>query len=475
MAELIKAQTRHNEAKSRYHQITAILKQGENYDSITYVLDSPIVMEAIRIKAKLERQVSELSERYGEKHPKMISARTDLRETIRRLQSEIKKAVNNVRKEYELAAVQEREFRSIVTLQQDEMRDVSGKALEMKQLEREMETNRRLYETFLSRFKEADVAGEYDVSNARIIDRAIVPTTPFKPNRRRAVMIAIVAGFGIGIALAFLRDYLNSTFMTKEDVENHLGLPVIGLMPLMKSGKRKRNAIERLVLTDPHSPFSESINDIRTGILFSQIDRPPKVILVTSAIPDEGKTTLASNLALAFSRRGRTLLVDADLRKGRLQEVTGQENNCRLTDMLSGACTPNEAVVADSEAANLFLLTTGVMPPNPLEVISSKQFSTSIERLRDSFDFIIIDGTPLLPISDSIVLGKLVDAVVLTLETDKTTRDVAREALRRLQSARIKPIGVIMQQVDMRKLRSYGKRYVASYDGYYGYQRSRKA
>ena len=169
------------------------------------------------------------------------------------------------------------------------------------------------------------------------------------------------------------------------------------------------------------------------------------------------------------------MLVDADLRKGRLQEVTGQENNCRLTDMLSGACTPNEAVVADSEAANLFLLTTGVMPPNPLEVISSKQFSTSIERLRDSFDFIIIDGTPLLPISDSIVLGKLVDAVVLTLETDKTTRDVAREALRRLQSARIKPIGVIMQQVDMRKLRSYGKRYVASYDGYYGYQRSRKA
>jgi polysaccharide biosynthesis transport protein len=474
-SELIKAQARHNEAKSRYDQISSILKKGAGYDSVATVLNSTTVMEAVSTKNKLERQVSELSERYGDKHPKMISARADLRDADRRLKAEVDKALSNVRKEYELAAAQDREFRAMIALQQNEMREVGGKAFQMNQLEREVETNRQLYETFLARFKEADVADEYDVPNARIIDRAIAPTTPFKPNRKRIVLIAIVIGLAIGIALAFLRDYLDSTFKTKEDVENRLGLPVIGLLPMVKSGLMTKTAIERIVLTDPRSPFSEAINDIRTGILFSHIDQPPKVILVTSAIPGEGKTTLASNLALAFSLRGRTLLVDADLRKGRLQELTHLEETPGITDMLAGACAPGEAVVADGEADNLFLLTTGVMPPNPLEVISSKRFSDCIDGFRNAFDFVVIDGTPLLPISDSVVLGKLVDAVILTLKTDKTTSDMAQEALRRMQTARIKPVGVVMQQVDMRKMRSYGKRYAGSYDGYYGYHRSKKA
>lgn len=473
-SELIKAQARHNEAKSRYDQISSILKKGAGYDSVATALNSTTVMGAVSTKNKLERQVSELSERYGDKHPKMISARADLRDADRRLKSEVDNALNNVRKEYELAAAQEREFRAMIGLQQNEMREVGGKAFQMSQLEREVETNRQLYETFLARFKEADVADEYDVPNARIIDRAIAPTTPFKPNRKRIVVIAIVIGLAIGIALAFLRDYLDSTFKTKEDVENRLGLPVIGLLPMVKSSLMTKTSIERIVLSDPRSPFSEAINDIRTGILFSHIDQPPKVILVTSAIPGEGKTTLASNLALAFSLRGRTLLVDADLRKGRLQELTHLEETPGITDMLAGACAPGEAVVADGEADNLFLLTTGVMPPNPLEVISSKRFSDCIDGFRNAFDFVVIDGTPLLPISDSVVLGKLVDAVILTLKTDKTTSDMAQEALRRMQTARIKPVGVVMQQVDMRKMRSYGKRYAGSYDGYYGYYRSKK-
>lgn len=474
-AELIKSQARHNEAKSRYNQIRSIVSQDSGYETVASVLDSSIVMDAVRLKAEQERRVSELSERYGEKHPKMISARADLREATRRLKAEVDKAVNNVRKEYELAAAQENEFRTMIAHQQNEMRKVSGKAFEMKQLEREVETNRHLYETFLARFKEADVADEYDVPNARIIDRAMTPTTPFQPNRKRIVIISVFVGLAIGIGLAFLRDHLDSSFKTKEDVENHLGLPVIGLLPLMKSGPMKRKSIERLVISEPLSPFAEAINDIRTGILFSQIDHPPKVILVTSAVPGEGKTTLASNLALAFSRRGRTLLIDADLRKGRLREVAQLDGSKGLTEMIAGTCPPEDALAADGEAENLFILTTGKIPPNPLEVVSSKRFNERMTRLREIFDFIVIDGTPLLPISDSVVLGKQADAVVLTLKTDETTRDMAREAVRRMQAARIRPAGVIMQQVDMRKLRSYGKRYVASYYGYYGYGRARKA
>jgi capsular exopolysaccharide synthesis family protein len=474
-AELIKAQSRRSEAEARYSQVTALLENGDADESLVTIINNAMVLDAHRVKVSQEQRVSELSERYGHKHPKMIAAEADLQDAERRLKAEIDKSANNIRKELDLAAAQESRFREMIARQQTEMRKVSGKGFKLKQLEREVEANRQLYETFLARFKEADIADEYNVSNARIIDRAIVPITPFKPNRKRMVMIAVVMGLGIGVLVAFLRNHLDNTFKTKEDVENFLKLPVIGMLPKIRSRPLGKSEPERLVLSEPRSPFAEAINDIRTAILFSRIDTPPKVVLITSPLPGEGKTTLALNLALAFSRRGRTLLIDADLRKGRLEELLHLNNHPGLTDMLSGQCTADEAIVADHEAENLFLLTAGTLPPNPLEVISSQRFSDELGKLRNGFEHIVIDGTPLLPVSDSIVLARIVDVTVMTVKSDDTARDVALEALKRTQASRIKPVGVVLQQVDMRKLRGYGRRYVASYSGYYGYRKSREA
>ncbi|GMQ81788.1 MAG: exopolysaccharide regulatory tyrosine autokinase VpsO [Rhodothermia bacterium] len=471
-AELIRARSRRSEAEARYDQFRSVLNNDSNYEAVASAMNSAIVVETYRQKVRQEQRVAELSERYGYKHPKMISAKAELQEANRRLKVELGKAVDGARKELELATAQERQFRKMISQQQSDMQGVSGKAFEMRQLEREVEANRRLYETFLARFKESDVAGEYDVPNARIIDRAIVPTTPFTPNRKRMVFISVILGLGIGTLIAFLRDHLSNTFKTKEDVEERLNLPVIGVLPRLKTGRSSNSQVERLVLGDPRSPFSEVINDIRTAILFSHIDTPSKVVLVTSAVPGEGKTTLVSNLALAFSRRGRTLLIDADLRNGRFQQITDMKNHLGLTDMLSGGCTRKEAVVQDPEASNLFILMTGTAPPNPLEIVASKRFSDELTRLRDIFDYIVIDGTPLLPVSDSVVLARLVDATVLTVRTDDTTCDATLDALKRLRAARVEPVGVVMQQVDMRKLRSYGRRYMSSYSGYYGYRGS---
>lgn len=474
-AELIKAQSRRSEAGARYNQVTALLENGDDDESLVTIINTAMVLDAHRVKVSQERRVSELSERYGYKHPKMIAAKADLQDAKRRLSVEIDKSANNIRKERELAAAQEDRFRGMIAQQQTEMRKVSGKGFKLKQLEREVEANRRLYETFLARFKEADVADEYHVSNAQIIDHAIVPITPFKPNRKRMVMIAVVIGLGIGVLVAVLRDHLDNTFKTKEDVEHSLKLPVIGMLPKLRSGPLSKHKSERLVLNEPRSPFAEAINDVRTAILFSRIDTPPKVVLITSPLPGEGKTTLALNLALAFSRRGRTLLIDADLRKGRLEELVHLNNHPGLTDMLSGQCAADEAIVADQEAENLFLLTAGTSPPNPLEVISSRRFSEELGKFRNSFEHIVIDGTPLLPVSDSIVLARIVDVAVMTIKSDDTAREVALEALKRMEASRVRPVGVVLQYVDMRKLRGYGRRYVASYSGYYGYSKSKKA
>jgi len=471
--ELIRIESQHNEAKASYEQMRSYLDRGSDYEALAAVVNNQSVLDANRNKVKLERRVSELSERYGERHPKMIGARADLQDAGRRLKIEIDKAVNNAREQLQLAASQESKLREMINRQQAEMRSVSGKAFELRQLEQEVDANRRLYETFLARFKEADVADEYDVPSARIIDRAMVPATPFKPNRKRIVFISILVGLLVGALTALLRDHLDNTFKTKEDVEDKLELPVIGMLPRVKSGALKEFVVERQVLNDPRSSFAESVNDVRTAVLFSHIDEPSKVVLITSSVPGEGKTTLALNLALAFCRRGRTLLLDGDLRKGRLQEIAGLGQRVGLTDMLSGECPPEEAIAHDPEADNLFILTPGTSPPNPIEVISSMRFSEHLARLRESFDYIVIDGTPLLPVSDSIILARLADAVILTIKADDTSHDIALESLKRLQAARVRPVGVAMQQIDIRKARSYGKRYMASYSGYYGYQKSR--
>ena len=468
-AELVKAQSRRSEAEARYAQVRRFLKEDRDFESIAQVTSSAIMLEALRARGELERRVAELSERYGPKHPKMIAANAELGDSNRRLRAEVEKAVSSARKEYELAAAQEREFMGMIAEQQSQMREVSGKAFELKQLEREVEANRQLYETFLNRFKEADVAAEYDVPSARIIDRAIAPTTPFKPNRRRMVLIAVILGLTIGVLLAFVRDHLDNTFKTKDDIEERLGLPVIGILPRIRAGRRRRSPVEREVINDPRSAFSEAVNDVRTAVLFASADAPPKVTLVTSSIPSEGKTTLASNLALAFSRRGKTLLIDADLRKGRLKQLTGHRAEVGLTDLLAGDCSDQEAIIEDPDAQGLAILMAGTLPPNPLELISSRRFIKELERFKAIYDHIVIDGTPLLPVSDSLVLARMVDSIIFVVRADSTTRDVSLEALKRMQAARLRPTGVVLQQVDMRKMRSYGSRYLESYRGYYGY------
>lgn len=468
-AELVKAQSRRSEAEARYAQIKSAAERENNFEAIAGAMDSITVLEAHRAQIERERRVAELSERYGHKHPKMISAKAELQEARRRLKAETTKAIDVAREDFELAAAQERQFRDLIKQQQDEMRKVSGKVFELKQLESDVQANRELYQTYLNRFNEADIADEYDTPNARIIDRASVPAAPFRPDRKQIILISIVIGLGVGVLMAFVREQLNNTFKTREEIEEKLGLPVIGMLPRDKGRLSSKGSIERRVMADPRSSFAEAINDVRTAILFSHVDTPSKIVLVTSAVPGEGKTTLASNLALAFSRRGRTLLIDADLRKGRLHHVTHLHDHLGLTDMIAGGCKPKEAIVPDPEAENLFLLMPGTTPPNPLEIVSSNRFSEDLARLRSTFDYIIIDATPLLPVSDSIVLARLADAVVLAIKSAATHRDVVIESVKRLESARVKPLGVVLQQVDMQKIRSYGRRYAATYNGYYDY------
>ena len=386
--KLIQAQTDRSVAEIRYKQAQNLKGGNENdYKSLGTVLNSSSASDMAQEESKLSRRVQELSERYGEKHPKMIAARADLKE--------INKVVGSIQREYEAASAQEKKISTLIKNQKYEIGALKGANFKLAGLEREVENNRRVYESFLGRFQEANISEEYDATNIRIIDPANVPSSPYKPNKPRVIMISVVLGLFLGTLLAFLREALDNTFKTTDTIEEKLGIPALGLTPLVKKGQNT-SIPEKQFLTDPRSEFSENINHIRTGLLFSNIDHPPQVIMVTSSTASEGKTTLSINLAAALSQLDRTLLLEADLRKPSIANTMQISRTPGITDLIANQGKMKNTPIQQSggKDSNLYMITSGTLPPNPLELVSSDHFRKLLEKLRGRFKYIVID-TPL--------------------------------------------------------------------------------
>jgi len=466
-AELIKAQTERNKVEAQFAQLERSLSAGTQVDVEN---DDAGLERAIAKWHEQKRRVAELSKRYGEKHPKMISARSDLDSSELLVATQKRKAMQKVRKEVQLARVREGKISSLIEAQQSQMRGLSGQAFELSKLEREVAANRKLYQSFLTRFKEADVSQEYDKTNVKIIDPAQVPTVPVRPDRKRIVAAAAFIGLFLGIGLALVRQLMDRTLRSPDDVSDKLNLTVLG--SIIKLGSRRANASspERMALEDPRGVFAESINDIRTALLFSRAGGAPEVLLVTSPGPGDGKTTLASNLALSMRNRGKTILVDCDLRQGRVHQLTSTERQPGVSDVVAGLTPLSEAIRSDPVAEQLYVLPGGTQAPDPLELLSSERFDELIRALREQFDYIVLDGPPVLPVSDSQVLATLADGVLVVLRAGQAKIPAAKETLRRLEHAGARLVGAVLQQVSSRHLRYAAAyyRYDYSYHGYGG-------
>ncbi len=465
---LTEAQTARTQLEVRLEQVRSLRAKGA-YDLLLPLLDAPLLQSLKQEETGARKRVTKLGERYGDKHPKMIAARADLRAASRRRQSEADRAVQALRQEYQAAVTKEQRFRDRVEAQKSEMRGMAGKGFELTTLERELDANRQLFEAFTTRFKEVDMAAEYDVPSVRVLDRARPADAPTQPELQRKALTGGAMGLLLGVLLSFLREHLSNTFTAARDVEEKLNLPVLGVVPMLRRRRLKKDAtLERFVLDDRRSNYAEAIGDIRTGVLFSNIDRPPKVIMVTSAVAAEGKTTLSSNLAISFSQLGPTLLLEGDLRKPRLSQLAAGDVRLGLTHLVAGQHRMDDCLVQDPEISNLYLLAAGVLPPNPLEFVSSERFARTLAELRKRFSHIIIDSSPVLPMSDALVIGSKVEGVVLVVRAEKTSHGAARDALKRLASARAPLLGVVLSHVDIRKAAYYGGTYYGNYHGYYG-------
>ena len=279
--ELVRAQTQLSQSQELYTQVTQAERSGGDYRSIGPVLQSNTIRDLVREEATLNRKVQELSERYGEKHPKMIAARSDLASAQVNLDREAAKIVENIKNEYRAAQTQERNVRELIDQTRSDLQSYQGDSFELTRLEREVENNRRVYESFLGKLMEADVSGDYDASNIRIIDSATVPEFPVKPRSSLIVAASLIFGVFFGVVFAFARELLGNVFRTPDQLEQELALPSLGVTPLVKKVKGGVEP-EKQYIADQRSTFAEAINTIRTGLIFSNIDNPPKSILITS-------------------------------------------------------------------------------------------------------------------------------------------------------------------------------------------------
>jgi len=330
-------------------------------------------------------------------------------------------------------------------------------------LQQEVDVNRQLYDTFFTRLNETAATGDLESANARISDPAVAPLAPAKPKKKLIVALSFVVSTLFGVMMAFLLEALNNTVRSSGDIETKLGMPVLGLLPLLKGTRKNRNPSYTQYLEDSQSGFSESVRTIRTGLMLSSLDNPHKVVAVTSTVPGEGKTSSALSLAFSLGQMEKVLLIDADMRRPSIGKQFGRAGQPGLSELVAGSCSESEAVI-HSEEHGIDLLTAGQIPPNPLELLSSKRFAAVLAELEKHYDRIVIDTAPCQAVSDALVLAPLVGAVVYVVKSDATPTPQVQAGIKRLHEVKAPLVGVVLNQVNLKKASKY---YGEGYSGYY--------
>ncbi len=468
--QLVEARRNRSAAETAYRQVTALKGQPiESYETIPAVLKDIGLQDAKRIKSESERKVAELQKRYGPKHPKMIAANDELDTATRAVERQILNVIEAVKKEYEVAKAKESHLSGAMSRTKRDMTDINRKTSQLIALERDVEANRDIYETFLSRYKETSAVSDIQPANARVVDPAVIPTVPAKPKKMLIIVIAFILSLLVATMLVFLLEALDNTMESAQDVENKLHLSVLGILPKLKIILNKDVKVLRYYTDNNQTPFAENIRTIRSGLLLSGIDEKQKVILVTSSIPGEGKSMVSVNLAMSLGQMGHSvLLIDCDLRRPSIRAVFDLDaKDIGLSHFMTGTHTLQEAI-HKFKKEYINVMPAGEIPPNPLEMLSADRFKQGLEGLKKKFDHIVIDSAPSVAVSDALVLSQLVNQVIYVVKADATPYKLAEEGIKRLQKVNAPFVGVVLNQVGPPKKSNH----YSHYYGYYGYGKS---
>ncbi len=459
----------------------ALYKQtrDKNFDALPAILENKLVMDLKQSFIQLEAQYMKLSETFKPEYPEMVRLKNQMQSLQRRMDAEINKIATGIKNDYESSLRREYLIKQAFDVQKAKVMVMKDQAIQYNILKRESDTNKELYKGLLQRMKETAVSAGLTMSNIQILDKAERPTGAYKPNARLNLLLAAVVGLFLGIGLAFFFEYLDNTVKTPEEVEQLMRLPSFGMVPEISYDRKKRveqgssYPVELVTHGHPKSILSEAYRNIRTSILLSFSEMPPKKIVITSPNPSEGKTTTVINTSIALSQTGaKVLIVDGDMRNPRIHKIfNGNENGMGLSNFLSGNA-PIDSIIKKTEVPNLYYIPAGPIPPNPSELIGSKLFKEMIKILGSRFDHLVIDSPPALGFADSMILSTSVDGVVLVVLGGKTPRETLQRAKEILQQVNAKILGVVINRVDIHRS-DYGY-YYYRYHYYYGKDRNKK-
>jgi polysaccharide biosynthesis transport protein len=417
------------------------------------ILDSVAIQENRKRRTELAAEYQQKLAIYKPAFPDMVSLRNQIRELDRQVESEVSAIKQSIESEYLAAREEEETLLAQLEGTKSDVVDQRNRSIEYNILQREVDTNRQLYDGLLQRYKEIGVAGGVGTNNISVVDQATRPLLPSSPNLFLNLALSLFGGLMLGVMLALALDYMDDSFKAPEDIEREVGLPVVGIIPKPASGSDVEGE-----LLDARSAMAEAYRSLRTGLQFSTSDGLPRSLLVTSSKPSEGKTTTTISLARSLASIGlEVLLIDGDLRNASIHKRLLASNEVGLSNYLSGAKPPEE-VVQSTDTEGLILMTAGPLPPNPAELLNGPRFQSLLALASQSFDIVLVDGPPIMGLADAPLISTNVQSTLLVVAANETRRSIVKVALKRLQMSRANVIGALLNKFDAKQT-GYGYGY----------------
>ena len=467
-SQVIDAEARRVETETRYMQALKLKDSPDMLNSIPEVIDNKLVGEIRKMEVDLYTSMSELSKKYGQNHPKMVAIKLELEDLEKRKITTVNQIINSLRNEYELALAREESLKNALDQQKKESLRMNKMAIQYGVLQREAESSRNMYDLLINRFKETSLTEEMKTGNIRIIDRAEVPKKPVRPKTKQNIILALFVGLSFGTGLAFLIELLDNTFKSPDEVKQYLDIPYLGAIPDFTKTMVSDDSVDELLIANSPkgSIVGESFRGLRTSILFSTTtDKKPQTLMVTGSVVDEGKTVIASNLAITMAHAGfRTILMDCDMRRPKIHHLLKHHNDYGLSNYLTGTDEADISILI-SDIQNLDIISCGVVPPNPSELINSTKMRSLIETLCKDYACIIIDTPPVSVVSDAIALTPVVDGAIIVIRAGLTPMHALRNTIDKLNAANCQILGSVLNGVTENRQNSY---YYQQYELYQG-------
>jgi capsular exopolysaccharide synthesis family protein len=421
------------------------------------MISDPIVQRLRLELDKLQHDRSQMAEKLQDAHPDMIKVRDAIQATQIKLQKEMDRVVESIREDVTATRSTENALTDTLERQKKEALALNRKGVDLGILEREAQSNRQIYDMLMQRARETSIAKEITPRQIRILDPAEVPRTPIYPRTRQNMLMAALTGLVMAVGLAFGLDQLDSRVKTPDEIKTRLGLPLLGFVPEVH--QRNGSDDPPSMTNGAPSAFIEAIRRVRTNVLYSFVDESLKALVVTSASLSEGKTIVATNLAIAIAQTGqRVLLIDADMRRPTLHRMFNLKRDPGLSNLLVGTIKATE-VVQGSGIPNLWVLPSGHRPPNPPELLGSQRFKSMLASFAGHFDWVLLDAPPIMPVTDACVLANKTTGVLFVVGAERVSRQVVRRSLEQLGNVEAHVLGGILTRVDIDRHRYYYSKY----------------